>query len=356
MSQDFIPFTVSVPLFWDFDFEIQKSGYFTSPSRRSTLFSFCFVVVDWQRARPPSKRKREETTSTIVIMSREGEGAIVIDGFKGIVSNNDAVDDDATHGLRWYCAPDAWKTTTPGEEGYGGEWNLVISDTNEHHLELYPPAKKDFWLKTYYRPILIKDDGPVLYATLSEATVHTVTTHFTLFAQHQFDQAGIVIRLDYKHWIKTGIEVVDGKARLSCVVTNGYSDWSTQPWQQEKMTTSSSSSGDDKTSTTRVDCTIRVHCRTEGNFVVEARRNNNNNNNQATEDWELVRICHLSRAHDCQPDPLAQHTAFQGPEPPTGTLWAGVFGCCPIAQSGETKAVFKQFFVSKGSEFDHTAD
>jgi regulation of enolase protein 1 (concanavalin A-like superfamily) len=38
------------------------------------------------------------------------------------------------------------------------------------------------------------------------------------------------VRIDSEHWLKTGIEVVDGIPRLSCVVTNGFSDWSTQSW------------------------------------------------------------------------------------------------------------------------------
>jgi len=62
----------------------------------------------------------------------------------------------------------------------------------------------------------------------------------------QFDQAGICIRLDSEHWLKTGIEVVDEKPRLSCVVTNGYSDWSTQSWPESRL---------------RIRVTIKVKCR-----------------------------------------------------------------------------------------------
>ena len=41
--------------------------------------------------------------------------------------------------------------------------------------------------------------------------------------------AGIMLRADEKHWIKTGIEYVDGVQNLSAVVTHDYSDWSVIP-------------------------------------------------------------------------------------------------------------------------------
>lgn len=41
-----------------------------------------------------------------------------------------------------------------------------------------------------------------------------------------FDQAGLMIRIDHKNYIKTGIEFVDGKFNLSTVVTHKTSDWS----------------------------------------------------------------------------------------------------------------------------------
>ena len=36
---------------------------------------------------------------------------------------------------------------------------------------------------------------------------------------------GVMIRLDEKTWVKTGIEYVDGQANISAVVTHEYSDW-----------------------------------------------------------------------------------------------------------------------------------
>jgi len=42
----------------------------------------------------------------------------------------------------------------------------------------------------------------------------------------RFDQAGLMLRIDETHWIKTGIEYVDGIYNFSTVVTNEHSNWS----------------------------------------------------------------------------------------------------------------------------------
>jgi regulation of enolase protein 1 (concanavalin A-like superfamily) len=42
-----------------------------------------------------------------------------------------------------------------------------------------------------------------------------------------YDQAGLMVRLDEKHWMKCGSELVEGKRWASVVFTHDYSDWST---------------------------------------------------------------------------------------------------------------------------------
>ena len=68
------------------------------------------------------------------------------------------------------------------------------------------------------------DDAPFYYATYGgefEAKVKITGDY-----QARFDQAGIMIRIDHKNYIKAGIEFVDGKYNLSTVVTHNTSDWS----------------------------------------------------------------------------------------------------------------------------------
>lgn len=45
----------------------------------------------------------------------------------------------------------------------------------------------------------------------------------------QYDQAGLMVRVDQAHWIKCGIEFFNGAQQASAVVTREYSDWSIVP-------------------------------------------------------------------------------------------------------------------------------
>ncbi len=42
----------------------------------------------------------------------------------------------------------------------------------------------------------------------------------------QYDQAGLMIRVDPLNWLKCGIELIDGVQYASAVVTRQFSDWS----------------------------------------------------------------------------------------------------------------------------------
>jgi regulation of enolase protein 1 (concanavalin A-like superfamily) len=266
---------------------------------------------------------------------------VLVQGFSGVGPHLlTRSSPQSVHGstLAWYCDPSAWQPLAGVSEGSGGSWKVDEAG----QLIIAPPSKKDFWRKTFYTPTLCKDDGSCLFATMPATQSYMVETSFTLDNKRQFDQAGLCLRLGTEHWLKTGIECVDGQARLSCVVTNVYSDWSTQPWPAPRLR-------------------IRVHV-IGSSFVVEAAPLDVPGAAATDETkWDFIRIANLD-LKNCQPeDPLAGAVeAAQWPdpsaaEPPAGHLWMGVFACCPEEQDGCT-ATFHSFTIRKGTSFDHNAD
>lgn len=86
-------------------------------------------------------------------------------------------------------------------------------------------AKTDFWRITHYG--FIRDNGHFYFDQVSTDFIVEVKIRGNY--KDLYDQAGIMIRADEQHWIKTGIEYVDGVQNLSAVVTHNYSDWSFIP-------------------------------------------------------------------------------------------------------------------------------
>jgi uncharacterized protein len=87
------------------------------------------------------------------------------------------------------------------------------------------PAGTDYWRITHYG--FVHDNGPFRYETRSgnfEAKVKISGDYHELY-----HQAGLMIRIDDRHWIKTGIEFVNGYQNVSAVVTREFSDWSVLP-------------------------------------------------------------------------------------------------------------------------------
>jgi regulation of enolase protein 1 (concanavalin A-like superfamily) len=83
--------------------------------------------------------------------------------------------------------------------------------------------RTDFWRKTFYG--YITDNGhlfslPVFGDFQFQARVNG---HYAAL----YDQAGLMVRLDEKHWMKCGSEFVEGKRWASVVFTHDFSDWST---------------------------------------------------------------------------------------------------------------------------------
>ena len=95
-------------------------------------------------------------------------------------------------------------------------------------LQIIPKPGVDFWLKHYLSPPAASASGhALLYKVPADVEKYVFETTFSLEAKDCYDQAGLMVLADDKHWLKTGIEYeADGKPKMSCVVTNDVSDWS----------------------------------------------------------------------------------------------------------------------------------
>jgi regulation of enolase protein 1 (concanavalin A-like superfamily) len=101
---------------------------------------------------------------------------------------------------------------------------------DETALELSTGQATDFWRHTFYG--FVRDSG---HAFLKPATGDFTASATVVGAyQHLYDQAGLMLRVDEKNWIKTGIEFTDGLMHFSVVVTREVSDWSVIPLPQVK--------------------------------------------------------------------------------------------------------------------------
>jgi len=109
--------------------------------------------------------------------------------------------------LNWFHEPTKW---------------LLEADK----LQIFSDASTDFWQKTHYG--FQVDNGHFLFARVNGDFVMETQVHCNF--KHQYDQAGLMVRVSEQCWMKTSVEFEPHEPnRLGAVVTNyGYSDWSTQ--------------------------------------------------------------------------------------------------------------------------------
>ena len=86
-------------------------------------------------------------------------------------------------------------------------------------------AKTDFWQKTFDG--YVADSGH--FDHLSVTGEFTFTGCINGKYATQYDQAGLMVRIDSENWMRCGTEFIDGKRFASVVFTRTYSDGSTLP-------------------------------------------------------------------------------------------------------------------------------
>jgi regulation of enolase protein 1 (concanavalin A-like superfamily) len=183
--------------------------------------------------------------------------------------------------LRWHCEPTRWSLRPEGP-----------------CLRLEPDAATDFWRKTHYG--FEADNGHFLFAEADGDFVLTVGVRFR--PAHQYDQAGVMVRASPTCWLKASVEYEPaGPNRLGAVVTNGYSDWSTQDFPPGAGA-------------------VRLRVRREGDdYWVEAARDGAG--------WEQIRLAHLHEGEG-------------------GTVACGLYACSPRAAG--FMAEFEQLTIARG--------
>ncbi len=160
--------------------------------------------------------------------------------------------------LRWFNEPDRWAV-----------------DPSARCLTVQPREGTDFWQRTHYG--FQADNGHFLFASLPGDFI--ATTRLAFHPMHQYDQAGLMVRISPACWLKTSVEFEpEGPCHLGTVVTNGgCSDWSTQDFPRD-----------------RSNLWLRVR-RESGDYFVEASDDGS--------DWRQLRLAHLEEDRGEAPVP-----------------------------------------------------
>ena len=157
---------------------------------------------------------------------------------------------------QWFNEPPQWRWTATG-------------------MELTTGDRTDFWQETFYG--FHRDDGHFLGAPAPREFSAVVT--FEGDYETLYDQAGMMLRVDERTWLKTGVEFSDGVTNFSVVVTRERSDWS--------VIGAPLVSGPQQVRLTRRGNAVLVHYRVRGGI------------------WNLMRVADFPDIDDARIGPMA---------------------------------------------------
>ncbi len=133
----------------------------------------------------------------------------------------------------------------------------------------------DFWQNTYYG--FVHDNGH--FCHIEAEGDFTASVSFEGKYETLYDQAGLMVRVDEKNWIKLGIEFSDGLCNFSLVCTiDGKSDWSVVP--QDHLTGPQS---------------VRITRRGDAAVAHYQRANG---------EWQMMRLCPFPRSLSARVGPM----------------------------------------------------
>jgi regulation of enolase protein 1 (concanavalin A-like superfamily) len=108
---------------------------------------------------------------------------------------------------------------------------LSATFEGESGLKVVPKPDSDFWCKLFRDPPANRSSGHALLYTLPDKTRQCVfKTDFSIEDYARYDQAGVMVYVDDRHWLKAGLEMENDVPNMSAVVTNMESDWNLFVW------------------------------------------------------------------------------------------------------------------------------
>ena len=144
----------------------------------------------------------------------------------------------------------------------------------DRELDVTTDANTDFWRETHYG--FVRDNGH--FFAMTAGSSFTAQVRVRAKFEHLYDQAGLMLRLDDRRWVKAGIEFSDGRPLLGSVLTNEMSDWATGDYAGDPL-----------------NFCLRLTL-TEGVLRIQA--------SDIGEIWQLVRLCPFPRSESYLVGPM----------------------------------------------------
>lgn len=149
--------------------------------------------------------------------------------------------------------------------------------------------RTDFWRQTHYG--FVRDSGHHFGVRVPG----DFTAEVEVLGEYadQFDQAGLMVRMDAERWVKCGIEYVDGAATMGAVVTHAVSDWS-------------------MTRLAEVPGSLRLRLRRDGDALTIEYRTDESDDPTDEQGWIMHRMAYLPAALPVSVGPMAASPSGDG--------------------------------------------